>query len=144
MREVFIVIAAIMASLVATGPARSEGCGPPHGPAAEAVEMHGAQDGIGDMGVCVFYGDYTADGKDDVFAVYYSQGDGNSFSVSGHVFRNGGDGRYFAEGSTELFGLEPRDVTFSLHQVDVTMTVPRDGDPRCCPTGFQRFSFPMD
>lgn len=113
------------------------------GPAADALQDHARSQGIGDAGACDFYGDYTGDGADDSFAVFYTETGGNSFTVEGHVFRNQG-GSYVPEGNIELQGLDPREVSFSLHQVEVTMTVPRPGDPRCCPSGSERFVFAMD
>lgn len=44
----------------------------------------------------------------------------------------------------EVFGIDPRDVRFSAGRIEVTMTVPNAGDPRCCPTGKRRFTLSLD
>ena len=40
----------------------------------------------------------------------------------------------------EIFGDAPRDVTFSQGKIEVTTTMPKPGDPRCCPTGSARWT----
>lgn len=55
------------------------------------------------------------------------------FRRSGHAFR-------FAGKVKNLYGLEPRNARFFSDRIELTSTMPKPGDPRCCPTGKAHWS----
>lgn len=90
----------------------------------------------------VAYGDFNGDGRNDAIGFFYvALEGGNSVDLLVASFRN--EGARFVlnrvHSISEVFGGQPRRITFSPGAVEVTMTVPRPGDPRCCPTGERRF-----
>ena len=86
--------------------------------------------------VDVFFGDFTGDGAPDALAwVLYGSG-GNSAMLDVALFRNEG-GRMVYYRSAEAYGDTPRNVVITNGRITLTSTMPRPGDPRCCPTGSQ-------
>ena len=77
--------------------------------------------------------------KDVALAIASYPGGGNSAMISGGLFRIDG-GKMSLIGPVETFGDAPRDVTFSQGKIEVTTTMPRPGDPHCCPTGSARWT----
>lgn len=59
---------------------------------------------------------------------------GNTSIVVGYFVRSG-DGFAYAGRLEGLYGQEPRGARFLADHIEVTTTMPRPGDPRCCPTG---------
>ena len=77
--------------------------------------------------------------KDVALAIAIYPGGGNSAMISAGLFRIDG-GKMSLIGPVEIFGDAPRDVTFSQGKIEVTTTMPRPGDPHCCPTGSARWT----
>ncbi|WP_274630827.1 hypothetical protein [Arvimicrobium flavum] len=89
-----------------------------------------------------FYGDFTGDGGEDAVVFVYSDiaGAAGNFDLKVALFA-GADGAYrFLGYASEVYGVEPRDAAFSKGLVEITTTMPQPGDPRCCPTGSQRYA----
>lgn len=85
--------------------------------------------------VQTFYGDFTGDGLDDALAwVLYPSG-GNSEFLDVALFRNEGGLMAYFRSIDNVFGGNPRDVVFDQGRITLTTTMPKQGDPRCCPTG---------
>ncbi len=61
-----------------------------------------------------------AAGNTNIFPGYFRKGAGG-FDLVGEV--------------SELYGEEPRDPRFLADRIELTTTMPRPEDPRCCPTG---------
>lgn len=112
-------------------------------PPAPATEGVGAIDdairryGTSLLASNVFHGDFTGDGEEDAMAFFYYQDDGggNSFSVDVALFVSDGGvfgPPVFVDG---IFGSDPRNVVFGPNRIEVTTSVTRPGDARCCPTG---------
>lgn len=136
------------AVLMATGPARAE-------MADQAVQRYMKATTVGcyDVdqrrakrcplardGVIAGMGEGTFPGEERkvllaIFA-YPNEDGGNSFSQHGAVFVEQ-NGRYaFVRRLDAIYGSNFRDFRFvDAGKVQVTATVPRKGDPRCCPTG---------
>lgn len=90
--------------------------------------------------VDIFYGDFSGDGAFDALAFGYFQMGGSSAGLSVTLFSNQAGRMTFVRIVDEVFGMEPRDVAFSTGQITLTTTVPRAGDPHCCPTGSQQWT----
>ena len=91
--------------------------------------------------VQVFEGDFTGDGADDAIAfIYHAAVGGNAVYLDVSLFESVG-GQLVHKGVVdEIFGSDPRDVSISPGLIEVTMTVLRPGEPRCCPTGETRYT----
>jgi hypothetical protein len=87
--------------------------------------------------VDIFYGDFTGDGAADAlaFASFEMGGSGAGLSVA--LFRNEGGRMAFMRTDDTVFGSEPRNVRFATGRITLTTTMPKPGDPHCCPTGEQ-------
>jgi hypothetical protein len=59
---------------------------------------------------------------------------GNTNIFPGY-FRRGPDGFAYVGEILELYGQEPRNPRFLPDRLEVTTTMPKPDDPRCCPTG---------
>jgi hypothetical protein len=78
---------------------------------------------------------FYSEGQQLALAFLYSGvGTTSSFDLKVVVLRREGAG-YSLVGQPQIFGSNPRNVRFSPGKIDVTTTMPRPGDPRCCPTG---------
>ena len=89
-----------------------------------------------------FYGDFNGDGQEDAIAFIYREIEGAAGNVDLKValFRGAGGKYRFLRYAPDVFGFEPRDAKFSNGLVEITTTMPRPGDPRCCPTGSKRYA----
>lgn len=88
----------------------------------------------------IFYGDFSGDGAADAMAwIYYSSG-GNSASLDVALFRNVGGRMTYVRSEDAVYGETPRNVRFAPGRITLTTTMPRPGDPRCCPTGSQNWT----
>ena len=63
------------------------------------------------------------------------EGAAGNFKIFPGYFQKGGDGFAFIGEVTELYGSEPRDPGFLGDRIELTTTMPKPDDPRCCPTG---------
>lgn len=92
------------------------------------------------LDIQVFRGDYSGDGKADALVfVSYPQPGGNAVGLEVSLFVARG-GRLVHDGPVpDLFGTDPRDVVIVPGRIEVTTTVLLPDEPRCCPTGTQRF-----
>jgi hypothetical protein len=88
----------------------------------------------------IFTGDFTGDGQPDAVVFIYSTGQGNSFDLQVALFQGAGGGFRFLRNADDVFGTEPRQPAFRPGQFQVTTTMPRPGDARCCPTGERRWT----
>ena len=57
----------------------------------------------------------------------------------GHFSRSGADNRLTGR-VLDVYGMEPRDVAFLSDRIELTTTMPKPEDQRCCPTGTARWS----
>jgi hypothetical protein len=92
----------------------------------------------------ILTGDFTGDNKDDALAFFMHSCAqcGNSERIFVALFRNeNGHFRFYRE-APGVFGADPRQATFSTGSISVTTTMPKPDDPRCCPSGQQRWTIP--
>ncbi|MEO1238725.1 MAG: hypothetical protein AAFW64_03505 [Pseudomonadota bacterium] len=75
------------------------------------------------------------------FYYYIPPGGGNAVRLSVGYFQRTRVGFSLVRPVTGLFGHNPRDAVFSGPTIEVTTTMLRPGEPRCCPTGQARWSF---
>jgi hypothetical protein len=76
-------------------------------------------------------------GDGEALGFLYSQIEGAAGNIDIDVgyFREDADGLHFAGIIRDLYGTHPRDAVFGPDAIRVTTTMPRPGEPRCCPTG---------
>lgn len=145
-----IVLSIAMAALAACSPAPSAetASGEAAAETAVATAPEGAEDAIiawyrAQHGVSliepvnIFYGDYSGDGAADALAFGYFDMGGSGAGLSVALFRNDGGRMTFARRVDDVYGMEPRNVAFAPGRITLTTTMPRPGDPHCCPTGQQ-------
>jgi hypothetical protein len=85
--------------------------------------------------VQTFHGDFTGDGAPDALVwVLYPNG-GNSVALDAALFRNEKRRMVYFRSADDVFGTNPRNVAFAPGRITLTTTMPRPGEPRCCPTG---------
>lgn len=60
-------------------------------------------------------------------------------SIGIGLFRRGASGFALAGQVEGLFGFAPRDTAFGPDAIELTTTVLKDGEPRCCPSGEARW-----
>ncbi len=89
--------------------------------------------------VQTFYGDFTGDGAADALAWVMFTGGGNSDMLNVALFRNESGVMVYFRSTDDVFGIDPRNVLFTPGRITLTSTMPRPGDPRCCPTGSQNW-----
>lgn len=89
-----------------------------------------------------FYGDFTGDGQDDAIVFVYRdiEGAAGNFDLKVALFIGEASNFKFLRYATNVYGEQPRQPKFSHGLVELTTTMPRPGDPRCCPTGSKRYS----
>lgn len=75
------------------------------------------------------------------FYYYIPVGGGNATRLSVGHFQRTRVGFTLVRPVVGIFGQNPRDPVFSGTTVEVTTTMPRPGEPRCCPTGQVRWSY---
>lgn len=92
----------------------------------------------------VFYGDYSGDGAADALAFGYFEMGGSGAGLTVALFRNESGQVRFARTVDDVFGMEPRDVAFAPGRITLTTTMPRPGDPHCCPTGEESWTIETD
>jgi hypothetical protein len=118
-----------------------------HGDAAEAIKAKVRSENLGDSVMAhVFYGDATGTGTKDAIAFLYHPSGGNSDVLTTWIWRDTANGYELTRAPSieEVFGLDPRSVKFSPGRIEVTTTVMKPGDARCCPSGEQTFSLPVE
>ena len=118
-----------------------------HGDAAATIEAEIRRNDVGAPVMAhVFYGDMTGIGTEDAIAFLYHPSGGNSDVLITWIWRDTENGYELARAPSieEVFGLDPRNVRFSPGRIEVTTTVMKPGDPRCCPSGEQTFNLPVD
>ncbi len=85
--------------------------------------------------VTIFHGDFTGDDAPDALAwIDYDSG-GSSANHLVALFRNNGGRMTHLRNDETVYGSEPRNVLFATGRISLTTTMPRPGDPHCCPTG---------
>ncbi len=89
--------------------------------------------------VASFFGDFTGDGAPDAIAFSYIDTGGSAANLDVSLFRNDA-GHMTHVRQVEVWGQEPRDVAFSVGRITLTTTMPKPGDPHCCPTGSQQWT----
>ncbi|MBL8543997.1 MAG: hypothetical protein JNJ63_09310 [Hyphomonadaceae bacterium] len=90
--------------------------------------------------VSIFFGDFTGDGAPDALAWGDFDTGGSSANHLVALFRNQGGRMVHWRNDETVFGQEPRDVSISHGRITLTTTMPRPGDPHCCPTGEQSWT----
>lgn len=139
----FVLLAAISTKAGQAAAQTIEGL---HGEAASAIEAEIRKNDFGDPVMAhVFYGDLTGAGSNDAIAFLYHPSGGNSYVLTTWIWRDTENGYVLAQAPSieEVFGFDPRDVRFSAGRIEVTTTVPKPGDPRCCPSGEQTFALSL-
>lgn len=93
------------------------------------------------LGVSVEYG--HPKGSDTtlafVIATWVPDPTGNAGQNEAIVFKTDAQGAFRLLGRLPIYGRDFRDTKFDPDQIHYTATVPRDSDPRCCPTGKRSF-----
>ena len=118
-----------------------------HGDAAATIEAEIRRNDFGGPVMAhVFYGDLTGMGTEDAIAFLYHPSGGNSDVLTTWIWRDTENGYELARSPSivEVFGLDPRNVRFSPGRIEVTTTVMKPDDPRCCPSGEQTFNLLVD
>jgi hypothetical protein len=85
----------------------------------------------------ITYGDFNGDGAPDAIAWAYFATGGSSGDTSITLWRNDGGRMVFVRSPEDVYGQEPRNIAISQGNITLTTSVPRPGDPHCCPTGSQ-------
>src|SRR5690606_22567245 len=109
-----------------------------HGEAATAIQADVRSAGfMSRVQAHVFYGDLTGQGTKDAVAILYHPSGGNSDEIAGWLYWDTDEGYKQAPSSPleDVYGFDPRGVTLSPGRIEITMTVMKPDDPRCCPTG---------
>ncbi len=78
----------------------------------------------------------------EAIGVLYREIEGAAGNVTiemGHFSRSGADYRLTGR-VRDVYGMGPRDVAFLSDRIELTTTMPKPEDPRCCPTGTARWS----
>ncbi len=70
-------------------------------------------------------------------------GAAGNFNIAAGVFGRSGGSWALQAPIRDLFGTDPRDPEWKAGAVSLTTTMPKDGDPRCCPTGEARWSIDL-
>jgi hypothetical protein len=112
------------------------------GPRAELKAFVQKQHGMLELPWPVaFYGDFSGDGQEDAVVFVYSdiRGAAGNFNVKVALFKGEGGKFRFLRYAQGVHGERPRDAKFANGRVDITTTMPKPGDPRCCPTGSKRY-----
>ena len=68
------------------------------------------------------------------------QGAAGNVNIKAGSFKRTGNHFQLAGRVHDLFGANPRGARFLSDRIEVTTTMPKPGDPRCCPTGQARWS----
>jgi len=90
------------------------------------------------------YGDFTGDGQDDAIVFVYTDTGGSGPALDVVLF-TGDHGTYrFKKHVHNVYGEEPRNAKFSKGLIELTTTMPKPGDPHCCPTGSKRYRIPTE
>ncbi|TFF22806.1 hypothetical protein E3C22_10075 [Jiella endophytica] len=100
------------------------------GPAASFIKQHWLSQMGSERRTCIFYGDYSGDGAADAVAFYYYekpqhgryQKPGEGVVLEAALFRREGGGYRF-DGSADIGGENPRNVTFGDRKIMVDTTV---------------------
>lgn len=94
--------------------------------------------------VPMFFGDVNGDGVEDVLAVIYAEVGASGHLVEPTIFIS--DAGEFVPYETlgPISGVNPRGVTLSYGQVELTTTVHIDGDASCCPSGEKSWLLDLD
>jgi len=89
-----------------------------------------------------FYGDFDGDGQEDAVVFIYStiEGAAGNFDLKVALFRGDAGKFRFLSYAKNVFGSEPRNAKFEKGKVLIITTMPKQGDPRCCPTGSKRYT----
>ena len=70
-------------------------------------------------------------------------GAAGNFNIAAGVFAQTGGQWALLAPVPDLFGTDPRDPRWDAGSVTLTTTMPKEGDPRCCPTGEARWSIDL-
>jgi hypothetical protein len=79
-----------------------------------------------------------------VSVAYFPIPGGNAFQIGADAFAVTAAGATHRGSIDGLFGTEPRDAAFGAGVMTLTTTMPRPGDPRCCPTGATRWTIDLN
>ncbi len=90
--------------------------------------------------VAIFYGDFTGDGAADALSWgnFDTGGSGGDHMIA--LFHNDGGRMAHFRTDQSVLGSTPRNVQFAQGRITLTTTMPRPGDPHCCPTGEQNWT----
>jgi hypothetical protein len=75
---------------------------------------------------------------------YFPFPGGNAMQIGVDAFRVTSVGAVHLGRIDGLFGVQPRDAAFGEGVMTLTTTMPRPGDPRCCPTGASRWTIDLN
>lgn len=140
-RSPFLLLAFLVEFLSVSGTASGQEIEGLHGGAVEAIEEQVHATGLRYPQASIFYGDLSGRGANDAISFVYHDSGGSAPQLTTWIWYEA-DGAYTllrTVSTDEVFGLDPRNVEFSLGRIEVTTTVPKGGDPHCCPTGERTF-----
>lgn len=148
-------LALAFAALAACSPPASNSADTTAGPGEAAAQTAGAPAGADDTinawyreqfstnliePVSITYGDFTGDGAPDALAWAYFATGGSSGDTNISLWRNESGRMVFMRSPEDVYGQEPRDIQIANGRITLKTSVPRDGDPHCCPTGEQSWT----
>ena len=143
MRHLIRTLAA--AAILAAGPAAAQDWG-----FVTPLVTESLADGQMPIGDPYWFPDVaTPDKATRAIGVLYVEipGAAGNFNVAAGVFGRNGSGWQLLKPVPELFGTDPRDPRWegapAPTRVILTTTMPKDGDPRCCPTGEAHWSIDL-
>jgi hypothetical protein len=113
-----------------------------HGEAAASIQAQVDAEGLRSPVASVFYGDLTGEGTRDAISFVYHDSGGSGPQLKTWIWTEAGGAYRLARTVPidEVFGLDPRKVTFSPGRIVVTTSIPQGDDPHCCPTGERTFT----
>lgn len=138
----FFVFTVLPGLMFAPGVAAGQEIEGLHGSAAKAVESRIYAEGLRYPQASIFYGDLTGKGTNDAISFIYYDIGGSAPQLTTWIWLET-EGDYTLARTVspdEVFGLNPRNVTFTPGRIVVTTTVPQANDPHCCPTGERTFT----
>jgi hypothetical protein len=140
------IVGAVLAAALLASPAAMADTAQWQGPGRAVIKAYVEKaGGMTDLPFPVaLYGDFTGDGQDDAIVFVYTPSGGSGMNLDVVLF-TGERGSYrFKKLVPNVFGERPRDAKFSRGVIELTTTMPKPGDPHCCPTGSKRWRIKTD
>ena len=136
-----ILVAGLLATALAAGPAVAADWGFVTPLVTEALA-----DGAMPLGDPYWFPDAeTPEAATRAVGVLYVEipGAAGNFNIAAGVFGPSGGSWTLQAPIRDLFGTDPRDPRWEAGKLTLTTTMPKEGDPRCCPTGEAHWSIDL-